>query len=176
MFTTNRLIYGAGRQGYLPSLFGRLGLVNDTVRLPVRTSTHNSLYRAIADDAGLFYTPIYAQVLNSLITAIYIVVGDFNTLTIFYGLAIYIFYFATVLGLIVLRVREPALERPYRCWITTPIIFCCVSLFLISRSVFAQPLHTLVVLAFLVAGVPVYWWRTWGSRKEKFGRMFNTAR
>jgi amino acid transporter len=67
-----------------------------------------------------------------------------------------------VLGLIVLRVKEPHLERPYKTWITTPIIFCCVSLFLLSRAVFAQPLQTLTVVAFVVAGIPIYFWRIRG--------------
>jgi amino acid transporter len=65
----------------------------------------------------------------------------------------------TVLGLIVLRIREPHLERPYRTYITTPIIFCCVSLFLVSRAVVNQPVQTVIVIAFVVSGVPVYYWR-----------------
>ena len=62
-----------------------------------------------------------------------------------------------------LRIKEPQLERPYRTWISTPIIFCCVSLFLLSRAVFAKPVQTLVVVAFVGAGVPVYFWRVKGS-------------
>ncbi|KLJ12046.1 hypothetical protein EMPG_09613 [Blastomyces silverae] len=96
---------------------------------------------------------------NFTLTAIYVSVGEFGTLVTFYGVAGYTFYFLTVLGLIVLRIREPYLERPYKTWITTPIVFCCVSLFLLSRAVFAEPLQTLLVLGFNVAGVPVYFWR-----------------
>jgi amino acid transporter len=97
--------------------------------------------------------------LNAGLTACYVLVGEFSTLLTFYGVAGYTFYFFTVLGLIVLRVKEPNLERPYKTWITTPIIFCCVSLFLLSRAVFASPGQTLIVLAFVAAGVPVYFWR-----------------
>lgn len=122
--------------------------------------------RLIADDVGLFYTPINAMMLNSVLTAAYVVVGEFSTLLTFYGVAGYTFYFATVLGLIVLRIREPDLERPYKTWITTPIIFCCVSLFLLSRAVFAQPGQTLIVVAFVAAGVPVYFIWVRGRRKD----------
>jgi amino acid transporter len=90
---------------------------------------------------------------------IYIILGEFKTLITFYGVAGYTFYFTTVLGLIVLRIREPNLERPYRTWITTPIIFCCVSLFLVSRAVIAQPVQTLIVVVFIISGIPVYFWR-----------------
>ena len=62
----------------------------------------------------------------------------------------------TVLGVIVLRVKEPNLERPYKTWIVTPVVFCCVSLFLLSRAVFAQPLQTVIVIAFVLVGIPVF--------------------
>lgn len=99
------------------------------------------------------------MVFNASLTAFYVFIGEFGTLLTFYGVAGYTFYFFTVLGLIVLRVREPNLERPYKTWITTPIIFCCVSLFLLSRAVFREPVQTLIVVAFVIAGVPIYLWR-----------------
>ncbi|KAF6808903.1 amino acid transporter [Colletotrichum sojae] len=166
-FTSSRLVYVAGKEGYIPSLFGRIGLSpSDSSVTTSRTSRGrlaNALIRALGDDeVGLFYTPVWALALNAALTTAYIVVGEFGTLLTFYGVAGYTFYFVTVLGLIVLRVREPQLDRPYKTWITTPIIFCCVSLFLLSRAVFAQPLQTVTVVLFVVAGVPVYFWRIRG--------------
>jgi amino acid transporter len=119
-----------------------------------------------SDEQGFFYTPIYAMLLNAALTTIYIIIGDFTTLTTFYGVASYLFYFSAVVGLIVLRVKEPDLERPYKCWIVTPVIFCCVSLFLLSRAIFAKPLQAVVVVAFIAAGVPIYWWRV-GRRRGR---------
>ncbi|PPJ58637.1 hypothetical protein CBER1_03510 [Cercospora berteroae] len=170
-FTGGRLVYSAGREGYLPELFGTIGL-NDAshrMRLPRRGARAKKFTNFVADEQGFFFTPIYAMVLNAALTAVYIIIGDFETLTTFYGIASYLFYFATVIGLIVLRVKEPELERPYKCWITTPIIFCCVSLFLVSRAVFAKPLQALVVVGFLIVGMPLYWWRV-GSKKRRSGR------
>ena len=57
----------------------------------------------------MFFTPINAMALNAALTMCYVVVGEFSTLITFYGVAGYTFYFSTVLGLIVLRVREPGL-------------------------------------------------------------------
>lgn len=168
-FTSGRLVYAAGKEGYLPALFGRLGISQDAIRLPMRSGRTSKLTQMIADDAGLFYTPIFAMTLNAAITLVYILVGDFGTLTTFYGVAGYTFYFFTVLGLIVLRVREPDLDRPYKCWITTPILFCCISLFLLSRAVFAEPVQTLIVVAFIIAGLPLYYWRV-GSRNKRRGK------
>lgn len=164
-FTSGRLVYAAGKEGYLPSLFGRIGLSSSSPtsaaggRLRRRSWARRSLSRVFGDESRLGYTPINAMAFNAILTTTYIVMGEFGTLVTFYGVAGYTFYFLTVLGLIVLRIREPRLERPYRTWITTPIIFCCVSLFLLSRAIIAEPLQTLIVVAFIVTGVPVYYWR-----------------
>lgn len=163
-FTSGRLVYAAGKEGYLPSLFGKIGIGKQTaIRMNgaagVSTNQPGRLMRLISDEAGIFFTPVNAMLLNTSLTTIYIIVGEFATLLTFYGVAGYTFYFATVLGLIILRVREPELERPYTTWITTPIIFCCVSLFLLSRAVFAQPDQAAIVVGFVIAGVPVYFWK-----------------
>lgn len=171
-FTAGRLVYSAGKEGYIPTLFCTIGLSNSSqqMRLPRRpgSSRGHKLIHWMADEQGFFYTPIPAMLLNAAITMIYIVVGDFTTLTTFYGVASYLFYFLAVVGLIVLRVKEPELERPYKCWITTPIVFCCVSLFLVSRAVFATPVQAAVVLVFIAAGMPLYWWRI-GRRRSRRG-------
>lgn len=172
-FTSGRLVYAAGREGYIPSLFGKVGFgtsPHNTIpsKLRRRNPVTKSLSRVFGDDAGFGYTPINALLLNTLLTSLYIAVGEFNTLITFYGVAGYTFYFLTVLGLIVLRIREPNLERPYRTWITTPIIFCCVSLFLVTRAIINEPVQTLVVVAFVASGVPAYWWMV--GRKEGGGR------
>lgn len=165
-FTSGRLVYAAGKEGYLPSIFGRIGFSSSSSptppagsRLRRRSWARKSLSRLFGDESRLGYTPINAMAFNAALTSVYIAVGEFGTLVTFYGVAGYTFYFLTVLGLIVLRIREPHLERPYRTWITTPIIFCCVSLFLLSRAIIAEPLQTLIVVAFIITGVPVYYWR-----------------
>lgn len=163
-FTSGRLVYVAGREGYIPSLFGKLGFATNSTYTSVnkfqrRSVLSRSIARIFGDESGFGFTPIYAMLLNFLITTIYIALGEFRSLITFYGVAGYSFYFLTVLGLIVLRIREPNLERPYKTWITTPIVFCCVSLFLVSRAVVNDPWQTLVVVVFVLSGIPAYYWR-----------------
>lgn len=158
-FTAGRLVYAAGKEGYIPTLFSTIGIGGRTRLSRKATSRARFLTRWTADEQGYFCTPIFAMLLNFALTTVYIVIGNFTTLTTFYGVASYLFYFAAVVGLIVLRVKEPELERPYKCWILTPVVFCCVSLFLLSRAIFAKPFQAVVVVAFIAAGVPLYWWR-----------------
>jgi amino acid transporter len=176
-FTSGRLVYAAGKEGYLPAIFGNIGLGKNHKAIRLHTMNANpgksKIPRKMVDwfadaDAGFFFTPISAMVLNAALTAVYILIGSFDTLVTFYGVAGYTFYFQTVLGLIILRVREPDLERPYKTWITTPIIFCCVSLFLLSRAVFAEPVQTLLVVAFMVVGLVI--WFAWVGRRRGKGK------
>lgn len=165
-FTSSRLVYAAAKEGYVPTIISRVGVGSRENRMTTMRSRNwfsKRLHSMIGDEEmGLFFTPIYALVLNAVLTAIYVIVGEFGELLTFYGVAGYSFYFLTVLGLIILRVKEPNLERPYKTWITTPIIFCCVSLFLLSRAVFAQPFKTLIVVTFVLSGIPVFFWRIQG--------------
>ncbi|KAI6250631.1 Y+L amino acid transporter [Erysiphe necator] len=163
-FTSGRLTYVAGKEGYIPVIFGEIGIRSKNAENMQTTQRKNWFIKYIErivgdEDTGLFFTPVYSMILNATLTAVYILLGELSTLVTFYGVAGYIFYFLTVLGLIILRVKEPNLERPYKTWITTPIIFCCVSLFLVSRAIFAEPLKTVIVLAFILAGIPIYHFR-----------------
>jgi len=131
-FTSARLIYVAGRERFLPAMFGRL---------------HPTLK-----------TPINAMGLQASITIVYIIIGGgFRSLINFYSVASWLFYFLTVMGLVVLRFKEPNLERPYKTYITTPLIFSAVALFLLSMPIFAAPLEALAALGFISAGVPLYY-------------------
>lgn len=47
--------------------------------------------------------------------------------------------------------------RPYKVFITTPVIFCCSALFLLSRGIFSAPLQALFAAIFILAGVPLYY-------------------
>lgn len=68
------------------------------------------------------------MILHATLTVFYVVFGGgFRTLLNFFSITTWTFYLAAVLGLLVLRVKEPHLNRPYRTWIITPIVFCLVS-------------------------------------------------
>ncbi|TRM56224.1 amino acid permease-domain-containing protein [Schizophyllum amplum] len=131
-FTSSRLVYAAGREGFLPALFGRM---------------HSTRH-----------TPVNAALLQAALTGLFIIVGGgFRSMVNFSVVASWAFYFLTVLGLVILRVKEPMLERPYKTFLITPLVFCAVALFLLCMPVFAAPLEAGAVLAFVLAGVPVYY-------------------
>ena len=178
-FTAGRLVYSAGKEGFLPGVLGKIGMPGShrhadslgVVRAEKRRGIFGRLQDWVSDEDGsIGFTPVNAMVFNGFLTVLYIIVGEFATLVTFYGVAGYTFYFLTVVGLIVLRVREPYLERPYKTWISTPVIFCCVSLFLLTRAIVAEPIQTLIVVGFVILGIPVFFWRVSGRGGRRKAR------
>lgn len=131
IYTSSRLVYAAGKEGYLPTLFGRVH---------PRTAT-----------------PLAATVFQGVLVLVFILFGSgFASLVSFYGVCSYTWYFLTVLGLLILRVKEPNLERPYRTFLTTPLLFATTALFLLLMPIASAPLEAGAAFAFMALGLPVY--------------------
>lgn len=67
-------------------------------------------------------------------------------------MAEWVFYVSTVAGLLILRRREPELDRPYRPFVVLPIIFVIVGTLVILRSALFAPVQSGVLVGLLVAG------------------------
>jgi APA family basic amino acid/polyamine antiporter len=65
-----------------------------------------------------------------------------------------------VLGVIVLRIREPNLPRPYRTWgyPLPPIIFAVITLFCLIQNSQIHFRETLIGAATVLIGIPIYLW------------------
>jgi amino acid transporter len=90
--------------------------------------------------------------LTLVVTLGYILTGSFRALLTFVGMAEWVFYVSTVIGLLILRRREPQLERPYRPTIVLPITFVVVGTLVIIRSAMFAPVQSGVLAGLLVAG------------------------
>ena len=94
----------------------------------------------------------YANALALIVTLVYIFTGSFRALLTFVGMAEWVFYVSTVVGLLILRRREPQLERPYRPAIFLPVTFIIVGTLVILRSAIFAPVQSGVLAALLAAG------------------------
>lgn len=134
VFTTARLVSVAAQERYIPKMFSHIH------------TTRN--------------TPINALALQAAVTTFMIIVGDFKSLVGFYGTCSWSFYLLTIISLLLLRIREPHLERPYRTWLINPIIFACVALFLLLIPIFSAPIQSLAAFGFIAIGLPAYYLTT----------------
>jgi APA family basic amino acid/polyamine antiporter len=103
-------------------------------------------------------TPRVALGMQAVITTVLLLTGKFEDVLVYIQMALILFSALTVLGVIVLRVREPNLPRPYRTWgyPVTPVLFLLVSAIMIFYVVQTKPWQSLAGLGTVLAGLIVY--------------------
>jgi APA family basic amino acid/polyamine antiporter len=102
--------------------------------------------------------PALALIVQFFITAL--LVGQDPAKIVTYVESVLFFWsLLAVLGVIVLRIREPNLPRPYRAWgyPVTPILFAVVALVCLVQTYERHPHPTLVGAFTVLAGLPIYW-------------------
>ncbi|KAI1470553.1 amino acid transporter [Daldinia caldariorum] len=154
-FVAGRMAVSAANKNWLPRIFasvGYLGLKPGARNEEPSASNGQSSPNTTQSDA-----PINAILLSAILSALYILLGNFRALLTFNGLGEYSFFFLTVLGAIVLRFREPELRRPYRPFILVPVVFAVVSGFVVIRGAFFAPVLAIVVIAVWIIGLGFYW-------------------
>lgn len=70
-------------------------------------------------------------------------------------MAEWVFYVSTVIGLLILRKREPQLDRPYRPNTILPVTFIVVGTLVILRSAMFAPVQTGILAGLLLFGASV---------------------
>lgn len=139
----------AANADWLPKSFaalGHFGLFKQTAQVDEDSEQDTS-----GSDA-----PLNAILLNTILSALFIFLGDFRSLLTFNGLGEYTFFFLTVLGAVVLRFREPDLHRPYKPLLVIPIIFTVVSGFVLVRGAVFAPVPALVLVVVWAVGILFY--------------------
>jgi APA family basic amino acid/polyamine antiporter len=103
-------------------------------------------------------TPYAASILQLAIITLLVATGTFQTVLIYTQFSLLLCSFLTVLGLIVLRIREPGLERPYKVWgyPVTPILFLAVTLHMLVYVIHDKPTESLLGLITVIAGLIIY--------------------
>jgi APA family basic amino acid/polyamine antiporter len=135
-----RVFYAMGRDG---SFFRAMGRLGPRSRVP---------------NAALWGQAAWSSVLC--------LSGTYESLYEYMVFALLVFFAATGLAVFVLRRRRPEAVRPYRTWgyPTVPFVFIVMCLAVYANMVASSPVRSLVGLALLLAGVPVYLlWRRRGS-------------
>lgn len=85
--------------------------------------------------------------------------SDFATLLDYFGPASWFFYALAGFGVVVLRMKEPSLHRPYSVLLypIPPLVLIILSAFVIGSAILSSPFFTLLALIFVSSSVPVYY-------------------
>ncbi|KAI1290700.1 amino acid/polyamine transporter I [Xylaria venustula] len=167
-FVAGRMAVAAANQDWFPTLFAKLGQVGIRKRAEQESTTSEATAGTSSspDTVAASDAPINAIILNAVLSALYILLGNFRALLTFNGLGEYSFFFLTVLGAIVLRVREPGLRRPYRPFVLIPVVFAVVSGFVVVRGAIFEPILAAVLIGLWFIGGVVYWGRRELARRR----------
>jgi amino acid transporter len=161
-FVAGRMTVAAANNNWIPRLLGSVGQVG-TFKVTKATEQDEA-----ADDAmDKSESPINALILNTILSAIYILLGNMRILLTLNGLAEYAFFFLTVLGAIILRFREPSLPRPVKPIILIPILFALISGFVVVRGAVFAPVQAAILAVIWLVGAVLYYARLVFLRRKQ---------
>jgi len=105
--------------------------------------------------AGIPRNAIYFQ---SAIALIYILTSSFKTIVIFAGAMLAFNSFLAILGVFVLRYREPDLPRPYKTWgyPIVPLIYLTITAFMLGFVIINEPHKAIFGLCVILFGIVFY--------------------
>jgi APA family basic amino acid/polyamine antiporter len=103
-------------------------------------------------------TPIYAIILQSLISVILIITSSFQSVLTYAGFTLGFFTFLAVLGVFVHRIRYKDAERPYKTWgyPFVPIIYLIIIVWTLLFTFYKQPMESSLGLLTVLSGSIIY--------------------
>ena len=121
-------------------------------------------FRSAGNVHRRFETPSVAILIQGIWSAVLALSGSYERLFAFATFAAWIFYGMAVIGVMVLRRKQPDAPRPYRMWgyPATPLLFGMVTVWFVSNTLIERPGPSLLGLVLIATGVPVYYY--WKKR------------
>lgn len=133
------------------------GSVLTGARVPYAMSHDGVFFPAIGRVHPRTHSPVTSVVVQGVIAILIACSGTFDQLTDYVMFASWIFYALCILALIKVRRRapgHPAFRTPFYPWL--PIAFLLVSVWLVINTLLTAPWESLIGLALISAGVPVF--------------------
>ena len=141
------------------------------------TLSGGRVYYAMALD-GLFlpqakklnahHSPKAALMMQAVWTSALTFSGSYGDLLDYVVFAVLLFYILTVLGVFILRKKQPDAIRPYKVWgyPVVPVVYILLALFICISLLIYKPDFTYPGLYIVLSGVPVYYVVKWFSKSK----------
>ena len=107
-----------------------------------------------------YNTPDVALFIQAFWAILLVFSGTFDQLTDMLVFASFLFYGSTALGVIILRIKHPHIDRAYKVigYPFVPAIFCLFCVSLLVSTILNQPLEAIWGIGLMATGIPVYFW------------------
>lgn len=132
-FTSGRLSFAAARENHLPDILAFIHMSK--------------------------YTPSPALILNAILSIVYVIPGNIDSLIDFFSFTAWLFYGLTMLALIRLRYKDPWKDthRHYKVHISIPMLVFVISMYFVIAPIMQNPqIEYLYVIMYIMTGVVVY--------------------
>ena len=107
-----------------------------------------------------YNTPDKALFIQAAWAVLLVFSGSFDQLTDMLVFAAFLFYAATAVGLLYLRIKLPNAERTYKVigYPVVPILFLLFCITICVMTLINQPYEAMMGLVLIASGLPVYFW------------------
>lgn len=107
-----------------------------------------------------YNTPDWALFIQAFWAILLVFSGTFDQLTDMLVFASFLFYGSSALGVIIMRIQHPEIERKYKVigYPFVPIVFCTFCICLFVSTIINQPYEALWGIGLIATGLPVYYW------------------
>jgi basic amino acid/polyamine antiporter, APA family len=127
-------------------------------RVTYAMATDGLFFKPFADIHPVYKTPTLAILAMGVMSALFVLSGQFDALTDMLVFASFIFYFMAAVGVFVLRKKMPDTPRGYRTPLLFPAIFAIFSFFLVIFTIYNDPLNAAKGLGLMALGLPLYFY------------------
>ncbi|XP_069487151.1 cystine/glutamate transporter [Ambystoma mexicanum] len=147
VFAVSRMFFVASREGHLPEILSMIHVRK--------------------------HTPLPAVIVLYPLTMVMLFTSDIYSLLNFFSFARWLFIGLAVAGLIYLRYKRPDMHRPFKVPIFIPALFSFTCLFMVSLSLYSDPVNTGIGFAITLTGVPAYYLLVIWDNKPRWFRKFS---
>jgi APA family basic amino acid/polyamine antiporter len=105
--------------------------------------------------------PAFGLISQSVWASLLCLSGTYGNLLDYVVFAVLIFYVMTILGIFILRVKQPDADRPYKAfgYPFIPAVYILAALFIMVILLIYKPMYTWPGLIIVLVGIPVYFLR-----------------
>ena len=163
----SRMIFGDGGGkivtiGIMVSVYGALnGYLMTGMRVPYAMAERNGLpFKNFFLKLTPGQAPWASGLVQLIIAYIMMSLGAFDTITNMLIFVIWTFYTMAFVAVILLRRREPEMERPYKVplYPIVPLIAIVSGIFVLINTLFTQTLLAMIGIVITLLGIPIYYY------------------
>ncbi|MFP5386552.1 MAG: APC family permease [Bacteriovoracia bacterium] len=140
------------------ALGGMNGCIMTGARVPFAMAKDGLFFKKLGNVNETTAVPVVSIIVQAIVAILLALSGTFDQLTNYVVFSSWIFY-AMVTGVVfVMRKKRPDAPRSYRTigYPLVPLLFILVATLLLINTIFESPRESLIGLAFILSGVPVY--------------------